>query len=74
MLLLAAKGLLLAVYGGWMVKRDNFSPQQPSQTHRQERLTNKRWQRVKSIWNVVDCNPIVGSVGELATMAGLFST
>nr|GEU69470.1 hypothetical protein [Tanacetum cinerariifolium] len=59
MLLLAAKGLLLAVYGGWMVKRDNFSPQQPSQTHRQERLTNKRWQRVKSIWNVVDCNPIV---------------
>ncbi|GKA33772.1 hypothetical protein Tco_0720201, partial [Tanacetum coccineum] len=43
MLLLAAKGLLLAVYGGRMVERDNFSPQQPPQTHRQERLTNKRW-------------------------------
>ncbi|GKE08437.1 hypothetical protein Tco_1411988, partial [Tanacetum coccineum] len=43
MLLLAAKGLLLAVYSGRMVERDNFSPQQPPQTHRQERLTNKRW-------------------------------
>ncbi|GJZ05880.1 hypothetical protein Tco_0539673 [Tanacetum coccineum] len=43
MLLLAAKGLLLAVYGGRTVERDNFSHQQPPQTHRQERLTNKRW-------------------------------
>ncbi|GJR06303.1 hypothetical protein Tco_0529287 [Tanacetum coccineum] len=41
MLLLAAKGLLLAVYGGRTVERDNFSHQQPPQTHRQERLTNK---------------------------------
>nr|GEX87139.1 hypothetical protein [Tanacetum cinerariifolium] len=40
-LLLAAKGLLLDVYGGRMVERDNFSPQQPPHTHRQERLMNK---------------------------------
>ncbi|GJU68974.1 monodehydroascorbate reductase [Tanacetum coccineum] len=49
MLLLAAKGLLLAVYGGRMVERDNFSPQQPPQTHRQERLTNKNFHGVEGI-------------------------
>nr|GEZ34878.1 F-box domain, leucine-rich repeat domain, L domain-like protein [Tanacetum cinerariifolium] len=37
----AAKGLLLAVYGGRAVERDEFSPQQPPQTYRHERLTNK---------------------------------
>ncbi|GJU76275.1 RNA-directed DNA polymerase, eukaryota, nucleotide-binding alpha-beta plait domain protein [Tanacetum coccineum] len=59
MLLLAAKGLLLAVYGGRTVERDNFSHQQPPQTHRQERLTNK--------------NVIQSCIGELAAMAGLLS-
>ncbi|GKD46338.1 hypothetical protein Tco_1270983, partial [Tanacetum coccineum] len=63
MLLLAAKGLLLAVYGGRTVERDNFSHQQPPQTHRQERLTNK-----DEIY--VECGRIIG---ELAAMAGLLS-
>ncbi|GJQ94280.1 hypothetical protein Tco_0005419 [Tanacetum coccineum] len=54
MLLLAAKGLLLAVYGGRTVERDNFSHQQPPQTHRQERLTNKLEVFDSSIFDVFD--------------------